>query len=97
VAVLIAVAGAGAVLAPRRRRDLVCLSALLAAGYLAEALVGGLTVLARLTPVLVAAHLIVAMLLLAAATALHWRHHAVSTSRSASAGPARRPGPSRPG
>jgi cytochrome c oxidase assembly protein subunit 15 len=30
-------------------------------------------VLARLTPVLVAAHLIIAMLLLAAATALHWR------------------------
>lgn len=73
VAVLIALAGAGAALAPRRRPDLVILSALLAVGYLTEALVGGLTVLARLTPALVAAHMIVAMLLVAAATALHWR------------------------
>lgn len=43
------------------------------AGYLAEAVLGGLTVLAKLAPALVAAHLAVAMLVLAGAVALHWR------------------------
>lgn len=73
VAVLIALAVAGAVLASRRRRDLVWLSLGLFGGYVAEAVLGGLTVLGKLAPGLVAAHLVVAMALLADAVVLHWR------------------------
>jgi len=73
VAVLIGVAVIGAVLAPRPRRDLLRLSAGLFAGYVTEAVLGGLTVLAKLAPALVAVHLVEAMLVLAGAVALHWR------------------------
>jgi cytochrome c oxidase assembly protein subunit 15 len=73
VAVLIGAAVIGAVLAAHRRRDLLWLSAGLFAGYVAEAVLGGLTVLAKLSPALVAAHLVVAMALLADAVVLHWR------------------------
>ncbi|MGI9006493.1 MAG: COX15/CtaA family protein [Streptosporangiaceae bacterium] len=84
VAVLIGAAVIGAVLAPRRRRDLLWLSAGLFAGYLTEAVPGGLTVLARLAPVLVAAHLVAAMLVLAGAATLHWRAgHAAGPAPSA--------------
>src|ERR1017187_10531232 len=57
---------------PRRRRDLLRLSAGLFAGYATEAVLGGLTVLAKLAPALVAVHLVVAMLVLAGAVTLHW-------------------------
>jgi len=73
VAVLIAFAVVGALLARTRRRDLVWLSLGLFAGYVAEAVLGGITVLLKLNPSLVAAHLVVAMLLLADAVVLHWR------------------------
>lgn len=74
----------GAVLAPRRRRDLLWLPAGLFAGYLTEAVPGGLTVLARLAPALVAAHLVAAMLVLADAATLHWRAgHAAGPAPSA--------------
>jgi heme a synthase len=83
VAVLIGVAVIGAVLQAGRRRDLVWLSAGLFAGYVAEAVLGGLTVLFKLAPALVCAHLVVAMVLLANAVVLHWRagHHAASAAR----------------
>ncbi len=55
------------------RRDLVWLSAGLIAGYVGEAVLGGITVLLKLAPELVAAHLILAMLVLADAVILHWR------------------------
>ncbi|HLH46125.1 MAG TPA: COX15/CtaA family protein, partial [Acidimicrobiales bacterium] len=73
VAVLIGAAVLAAIWSVRRRRDLVWLSFGLFAGYVSEAVLGGLTVLAKLTPALVAAHLVVAMLLLADAVVLHWR------------------------
>jgi cytochrome c oxidase assembly protein subunit 15 len=55
------------------RRDLVLLSGGLVAGYLGEAVLGGVTVLMKLAPTLVAAHLVLAMLLLVDAVVLHWR------------------------
>jgi cytochrome c oxidase assembly protein subunit 15 len=73
VAVLVGLAVVGALLAVERRRDLLWLSLGLFAGYVLEAVLGGLTVLARLAPALVAAHLVVAMLLLADAVVLHWQ------------------------
>lgn len=55
-----------------RRRDLYPLIALLFAGYLAEAVLGGLTVLTRLNPLLVGAHFLLAVGLLWAAVVI-WR------------------------
>jgi len=73
VAVLIGCAVVGAVLAPRRRPDLIWLSVGLFAGYVLEAVLGGITVLFKLAPELVAAHMIAALLLLTDAVVLHWR------------------------
>lgn len=54
------------------RRDLVWLSCGLVVGYVGEAVLGGITVLMKLAPTLVAAHLVLAMLLLTDAIVLHW-------------------------
>jgi len=51
----------------RRRRDLVRLSAALPGGVIAQALAGGLVVLTRLNPVMVAAHFLLSSAVLAAA------------------------------
>lgn len=70
------------------RRDIVWLSAGLVVGYLGEAVLGGITVLLKLAPELVAAHLILAMLLLADGVVLHWRAgdaYAAAPSRRAEA------------
>ncbi len=55
------------------QRDLTWLSAGLVIGYLGEAVLGGITVLLKLAPELVAAHLILAMVLLVDGVILHWR------------------------
>lgn len=57
----------------RERGDLVWLSLWLLVGYVGEAVLGGITVLLKLAPELVAAHLVLVMLLLTDAVALHWR------------------------
>jgi cytochrome oxidase assembly protein len=57
----------------RRRRDLVRLSAALPGGVIAQALAGGLVVLTRLNPVMVAAHFLLSSAVLAAAVVLHAR------------------------
>ncbi|MBO0819725.1 MAG: heme A synthase [Nocardiopsaceae bacterium] len=57
-----------------RRRDLMWLSAALPAGVIAQAVVGGIVVLTRLNPALVAAHfLLSSALILTAAVVLHVR------------------------
>ena len=56
-----------------RRRDLVILSALLPFGVLAQAILGGLTVIFELKPGFVMAHFLLSMAILAAAVALYWR------------------------
>lgn len=73
VGVLIGVTVLAALLRRPSRRDLGWLAAALVAGYAGEAVLGGLTVLLKLAPALVAAHLVLAMLLLADAVVLHWR------------------------
>lgn len=73
--VVLAVAAA-AFLQARRipgRPDLTRLAGLLPAGVLAQALLGGLTVLTELNPLIVAGHLLASMGLIAAATVLHHR------------------------
>jgi cytochrome c oxidase assembly protein subunit 15 len=55
------------------RRDLTWLAGGLVVGYVGEAVLGGITVLLKLAPELVAAHLVLAMLLLVDGVVLHWR------------------------
>jgi len=55
------------------RRDLVWLSALLPLGVLAQAILGGLTVLNHLAPGFVMAHFSLSLLVLVASAALAWR------------------------
>jgi heme a synthase len=57
----------------RRRRDLVWLSAALPAGVILQAVVGGIVVLTRLNPALVAAHYLLSSSILAAAVVLYVR------------------------
>jgi len=58
----------------RRRRDLVWLSALLPLGVIAQAVLGGITVLTDLNPFMVSSHFLVsALILLPAAVVLHVR------------------------
>jgi cytochrome c oxidase assembly protein subunit 15 len=57
----------------RRRRDLVRLSAALPGGVIAQAVVGGIVVLTRLNPVMVATHFLLSSAILAAAVVLHAR------------------------
>ncbi|MBO0805253.1 MAG: heme A synthase [Nocardiopsaceae bacterium] len=67
----------------RRRRDLIWLSAMLPLGVIAQAVLGGIVVLTRLNPALVAGHfLLSSALILTAAVVLHVR-------ASEGAGPAR--------
>ncbi len=56
-----------------RRRDLVWLAFSLGIGYVLEAVLGGITVLLKLAPALVAAHLVLAMVILSVGVVLHWR------------------------
>jgi len=56
-----------------RRRDLIWLSALLPLGVLAQAVLGGLTVIFELRPGFVMGHFLLSMLILACAVALFWR------------------------
>ena len=63
----------------RRRKDLVWLSAVLPLGVIAQAVVGGIVVLTRLNPALVAAHfLLSAAIILTAAVVLHARTSALA-------------------
>ncbi|MGH2831264.1 MAG: COX15/CtaA family protein, partial [Solirubrobacteraceae bacterium] len=73
VGILAIAALTGALLRRERRADLVWLSLGLVVGYVGEAILGGITVLLKLAPALVAAHLVLAMLLLLDAVVLHWR------------------------
>jgi heme a synthase len=57
----------------RRRRDLVRLSAALPGGVIAQAVAGGIVVLTRLNPVMVATHFLLSAAILAAAVVLHAR------------------------
>jgi heme a synthase len=57
----------------RRRRDLVRLSAVLPLGIVAQAVVGGLVVLTKLNPAMVAVHFLLSSGLLAVAVVLHVR------------------------
>jgi heme a synthase len=56
-----------------RRPDVVRLAALLPIGVLAQGVVGGITVLTGLHPLIVAAHFLLSMALIAAAVMLHYR------------------------
>lgn len=58
-----------------RRRDLVRLSVLLPLGVVAQAVLGGFTVLYHLAPGFVMSHYILSMLILVACVALDWRAH----------------------
>jgi len=57
----------------RRRRDLVWLSAVLPLGVIAQAVVGGIVVLTKLNPAMVAAHYLLSSAILAAAVVLQVR------------------------
>lgn len=57
------------------RRDLRFLSATQILGILAQGVLGGITVLTHLNPLSVASHLLLSILLIAAATSLHSRRH----------------------
>jgi cytochrome c oxidase assembly protein subunit 15 len=57
------------------RRDLVLLAALLPLGVVAQAVLGGFTVLYDLAPGFVMSHYILSMLILVACVALDWRAH----------------------
>ena len=73
VGVLVAVTVVAALARQPRKRGLVWLAAGLVVGYLGEAVLGGLTVLFKLAPPLVAGHLLLAMLILADAVVLQHR------------------------
>jgi heme a synthase len=64
VGVLIAAVVIGAFRLRERRRELIVLSSGLVLGFVAQAVLGGLTVIFHLNPALVAAHFLVSMLLL---------------------------------
>lgn len=64
VAVVVGAAAAGSMLMRPRRRDLVALSWGLVAGYLFQAVLGGLSVIFKLSPLWVMAHFLASMLLL---------------------------------
>ncbi|HEY0719114.1 MAG TPA: COX15/CtaA family protein [Streptosporangiaceae bacterium] len=59
--------------AARRRKDLIWLAAALPGGVVAQAVVGGITVLTRLNPAWVAAHFMLSTAIVAAAAVLHVR------------------------
>lgn len=73
LSVVVGVAIVTILLLRRQRRDLVALSWSLFVGIVAQAVIGGITVLTGLNPWTVAAHFLVSMGLVAAAVALHVR------------------------
>jgi heme a synthase len=76
---------------PGRRRDLVWLAAAQPLGVVAQAVIGGILVLAKLNPALVSVHFLVSASVVAAAVALHMRCAAIAdTSAVSAAGPVRR-------
>lgn len=73
------------------RRDLVRLSAILPLGVIAQAVLGGIVVLTRLNPVLVAAHFLLSTaIILTAAVVLHARTARLAAGPVPDAGPAPR-------
>jgi cytochrome c oxidase assembly protein subunit 15 len=66
------------------RRDLRFLGATQILGILGQGVLGGITVLTNLNPLAVASHLLLSMLLIAAATSLHSRRHHPSVRTSSS-------------
>jgi heme A synthase len=62
----------------RRRRDLVWLGAAQPLGVLAQAVIGGIVVLTKLSPVTVSVHFLVSAAVVAAAVALHMRCAAIA-------------------
>ncbi|HEY1539063.1 MAG TPA: COX15/CtaA family protein [Solirubrobacteraceae bacterium] len=72
---------AGAIRRRPFRRDLVWLSLLLPLGVVAQAVLGGFTVLYDLAPGFVMSHYILSMLILVACVALDWRAHHEPASR----------------
>lgn len=81
VGVVVLLAVVGALLRNPRRRDLLWLSTGLVAGYVGQAVLGGLTVLFALRPQLVMAHFLLSMLLLWNAFVLHQRAGAAGGRR----------------
>jgi cytochrome c oxidase assembly protein subunit 15 len=82
----VAFAAIGAFLAALRRRpfrrDLVVLALLLPLGVVAQAVLGGFTVLYELAPGFVMSHYILSMLILVACVALDWRAHREPAERA---------------
>src|SRR6202042_2476018 len=74
----------------RERKDLVWLSAVLPLGVIAQAVVGGIVVLTKLNPAMVAAHFLLSSpIILTAAVVLHAR--AAALDNAAAGTPAPRP------
>jgi heme a synthase len=73
VSIAVGLAVIGALLRVPRRRDLIWLSLGLVAGFFAQAVLGGLTVLFQLQPQFVMAHFLLSLALLANAIVLHHR------------------------
>jgi heme a synthase len=73
VSIAVGIAVIGALLRIPRRRDLIWLSLGLVAGFFAQAVLGGLTVLFQLQPQFVMAHFLLSLALLANAIVLHHR------------------------
>jgi heme a synthase len=73
VSIAVGLAVIGALLRVPRRRDLIWLSLGLVAGFFAQAVLGGLTVLFQLQPQFVMAHFLLSLVLLANAIVLHHR------------------------
>src|SRR4051812_5543176 len=89
VAIAAAAAGLLAFFRPPFRRDLAVLAVLLPAGVVAQAVLGGLTVVYGLAPGFVMGHYGLSMVVLVAAGALAWRAPpAVETGTQPQAGPA---------
>ena len=75
----------------RRRRDLVWLGAAQPLGVVAQAVIGGIVVLTKLSPATVSVHFLVSAAVVAAAVALHMRCAALAdTSRVPATAPVRR-------
>ncbi|MGH3163925.1 MAG: COX15/CtaA family protein [Streptosporangiaceae bacterium] len=68
-----------------RRRDLVWLAAAQPLGVVAQAVIGGILVLAKLNPALVSVHFLVSASVVAAAVALHMRCAAIADTSAVSA------------
>jgi cytochrome c oxidase assembly protein subunit 15 len=68
-----------------RRRDLVWLAAAQPLGVVAQAVIGGILVLAKLNPALVSVHFLVSAAVVAAAVALHMRCAAIADTSAVSA------------